>query len=1086
MSSATRDALQHVGRPLALRGRTGWMLLAAGGSLLVLGVVAWLLRAELARAPLWVPLAWLGVIALLGAGLAIISRDGATFTPVALARRLESSGAWRPGALRGLLEPPVRGASDQLRAHADRAGADAVARDANAAVAPLAARIRRRVLRGAGAVVAGLLLLGSARPWNGAPSRLWHPARAVIEAAQPVRITAVRSAVDRGARAELRVEAPGRARAVLFTRAPGDTWSAHTLALDADGRAAWTSPPLTADLFAHARASGRGSDTVEVTVRLPAFLGALTVTAHYPRYLGLEDEPLPVSGDTVLLPAGTRVVTAGEATTPLGSARWIMGAATDTLETRGSSFRGTFTPVQSGDYRLEVLSSAGASIGGEAVHLPIRLLADSAPEVRVPVPGADTVAPLSLRLPLVIDAHDDHAVSSVTVEMRKGRDSFRSDSVPLGGGGSDRVILSYDLDLVALGAQPGDTVRYRILARDNAPAAHVGRSPEYLVRVPSAEELRAAQRMATAAAASSLDSLVQRTEQVSRQTEDLSRERARASAGREGTDPPLSFEQAKRAEAAADATSELVRQAEELKGQLDALRQAAVQAGLDDPAFQKQLADVAQELARALTPELRAKLAELQKALQQLDAEQAQRALQNLSEAQNQLKNALERSRELFRRAAEEGELASLSAEARDLAKAQNDWNAKAASADSARAAADQQQLAQRADSLSAQLKAAAGRMDSSAAQQALQQAARQAGQAGQEMQQAGQQMRAGNRGGAQQHGRNAENMLTPLAPQMDQARKSIQDDWREEVMRALDQSLAETSRLARQELALSRQLDAGAPADAARKEQAGIEDGLEKVAERIRDVSGKNALVSQQIGIALEAARQQMASAREALASATPNLPAGADRTGTAVDALNTAAYMMVRSRNDVAGSASGSGLAEAMERMSQLAGQQGQVGQQLSALIPMMGQGQAGMQQQLSQLAAAQRAIAEQLERMQAQGNMPGAGELAQDAKDQARRIEAGRLDRQTTERQEQLFRRMLDAGRTLQGREPDENKERQSTTARDGNVHLPPALREQLERAGAAARLPGWEELQRLSPEDRRLVVDYFRRLAEEPAR
>lgn len=120
-----------------------------------------------------------------------------------------------------------------------------------------------------------------------------------------------------------------------------------------------------------------------------------------------------------------------------------------------------------------------------------------------------------------------------------------------------------------------------------------------------------------------------------------------------------------------------------------------------------------------------------------------------------------------------------------------------------------------------------------------------------------------------------------------------------------------------------------------------------------------------------------------------------------------------------------------------------------------------------------------------MQAQGNMPGAGKLSQEAQDLARRLEAGRVDRQTVERQQQLFRRMLDAGRTLQGEERDEQKERQSTTAKAGNIQLPPALRERLERDDAP-RLPDWEELQRLSPEDRRLVVDYFRRLAESSQR
>jgi uncharacterized Zn finger protein len=118
-----------------------------------------------------------------------------------------------------------------------------------------------------------------------------------------------------------------------------------------------------------------------------------------------------------------------------------------------------------------------------------------------------------------------------------------------------------------------------------------------------------------------------------------------------------------------------------------------------------------------------------------------------------------------------------------------------------------------------------------------------------------------------------------------------------------------------------------------------------------------------------------------------------------------------------------------------------------------------------------------------MRGQGNIAGAGEMADEAKDLARRLEAQRLDRETVERQERLFRRMLDAGRTLQGRQEDERKERQSTTAKDDSVHLPPALRAELLQGDSGLRVPSWEELQRLSPEERRLVVDYFRRLAED---
>ena len=116
---------------------------------------------------------------------------------------------------------------------------------------------------------------------------------------------------------------------------------------------------------------------------------------------------------------------------------------------------------------------------------------------------------------------------------------------------------------------------------------------------------------------------------------------------------------------------------------------------------------------------------------------------------------------------------------------------------------------------------------------------------------------------------------------------------------------------------------------------------------------------------------------------------------------------------------------------------------------------------------------------------GNLPGAGELADEAKELARRLDAGRLDRQVVERQERLFRRMLDAGRTLQGKEEDQQKERESTTASLDTVRLPPALRAKLTADDGRLRVPAWDELQRLSPEERRLVVDYFRRLSESPS-
>jgi hypothetical protein len=628
-------------------------------------------------------------------------------------------------------------------------------------------------------------------------------------------------------------------------------------------------------------------------------------------------------------------------------------------------------------------------------------------------------------------------------------------------------------------------VRYFALATDNTPGRQTGRSREFVLRLPTMSEVRAAQRLATEEVGGRIDSVAEASRLLERQTEDLARERPRDRQGGDRSGESLSFEQSKRAETVAQNQQELIRQAEELKESLEALRKSAEAAGLADSAWQRQLQEIGEQLQRALTPELLERLAALQQALKDLDPEQARDALERLAEAQQELREALERSRELFKRAALEGDLANLTQESKELAREQRSWNEWIPSADSTHAAAGERELSARADSLAGALDRVAKDVDDQGRQERIERGAQQAREAARQMREAASSAQLGRRQQARTLGESAAKRLEPLGDQLDQERQQMQSEWRQEVTQAIDQALAETGRLAERQLAVHEALKSGGDAGAGlRAEQGAVEEGVQRLLEQVRKTAGRNALVPPQIGQALGSAQQQMEKTREAISSAAPNPREAAEQAGGAVDALNAAAYQLLRARGDVSGSQSGSGLAEAMERMAQLAQQQGGLGQQSAGLLPMAGSG--AIREQLRQLGARQRALAEQLQRIKGQGDLPGAGELADEAEELARRLESGRLNRQVVERQERLFRRMLDAGRTLQGREEDQRKERQSTTATDDSIRLPPALRARLESDGDRLRVPTWEELQRFSPEARRLVVDYFRRLSQPDAR
>ena len=597
-AAATQRALHRLARPLRSQSRLAWMAIGLGTVALLLGATAWVFRLGWFTVPYWVLAAWSLALLGLSAVLYLAWNSERRFTTSRLARSLEELGEWRRGSLTALLDESASGTSDDLLHLADRAHATDIDTRGPSAIEPIARPVRALVIASAMCVLAGTLAFTSAGPVRGAAAALWHPRRAWDATVAPVQLRAASELVDRGHSVQLHLEALGRKAATLWLRSPGETWKGLGVRLDSLGRATVTTPPLTSDLFARVTSGSRTSDTISVRVRLPVFLGSLDVTARYPAYLGLESESVPTGGgDTLILPAGTRLETRGEVTAPLARAAWIHGSATESLTVKGTRFTGAFTPARSGAYQLALVTATGAAIAGDSVQLPVRIVLDSAPAVDIPVPGADTLAPLSLKLPLVIDVRDDHSLTRVAVESRRISrfgvvDSTRRESVPLPPERTDRAILTFTIDLNRRGLLPGDTVRYLATAADNAPRAHTGRSREFVLRLPTMSEVRAAQREATDAVAGQLDSVLNASRRVERQTDDLARERLRPRGQGERNREALTYEEAQRAEGVARSQEELVRQAEALKQSLDGLRRSAEAAGLTDSSWQRQLSEI--------------------------------------------------------------------------------------------------------------------------------------------------------------------------------------------------------------------------------------------------------------------------------------------------------------------------------------------------------------------------------------------------------------------------------------------------------------------------------------------------------------
>ena len=172
--------------------------------------------------------------------------------------------------------------------------------------------------------------------------------------------------------------------------------------------------------------------------------------------------------------------------------------------------------------------------------------------------------------------------------------------------------------------------------------------------------------------------------------------------------------------------------------------------------------------------------------------------------------------------------------------------------------------------------------------------------------------------------------------------------------------------------------------------------------------------------------------------------------------------------------------GFGATREQLERLAQEQGELMNQTGQLMPMQ-LGEQAMSQQLQQLAEGQESVAGDLgdlaDEPGAEESLGDLQELAREAALLAQELALGRLTPEMIERQERLFHRLLDAGRSLEREEFSEERESEEPGAFERGEVVPLSA----EQLGAMPyRLPDGAQLQKLSPAVRQLVLQYFERL------
>lgn len=765
------------------------------------------------------------------------------------------------------------------------------------------------------------------------------------------------------------------------------------------------------------------------------------------------------------------------------------------------------------------------------------VMPDLVPQAVILSPGADGIIGSSGSIPVMMQANDDHGLNSVHLEVWREttEGSHRADFERLAIASPESPFFDggVTLPLDDRGLVAGDRLHLVAVVIDNSPWRQEGRSQEVVVRVPSLTEQRAMARLLADSIADRARQLAQQERRLAQNTEDAARNRE-LQAGTDKRSDGASNDGEKSSSMSFKATEQakqLARDQQQLSARVDSLREGARElesrlkdANALDPSLSSQMQEIQKMLREALTPEMQRQLEELNKSTERLSGVDAQKSMQQLAEQQRQMREQLERSAEMLKRAALEGAMQTLGSDAEDLAEAQrnlaekleqqaagrqhaNQQNANQQGASQQNAnqqAANQQnanqpnanqrnanqetaresrEVSTRSRNLEQEIEALAKRLQEAGAREG----ASKTREAQPMAKQAADAMERASRGSqdASDQARNAARSMEQAAEQLSSARDAQVSEWKDQLSDQLDQAISETMQLSRQQSELEQKARQQG-ADAAKQlqgEQSALQQGVQRAAERMEEAGRSSSLLSQRSQKAMGDAQRRVQDATRAMQQAQAQ-PSAADQMQNAMrdasDALNQALSSLVRDRERVNNAQSASGFTEMVEQLKELASQQGELNGQMQGLnlLPGGAQGQQA-QQQTRALARQQRAVASDLRDVSDNDVSGRTDALAQEAQSLAQQIERNGLDESVAARQQQLYRRLLDAGRFLEQEERDDQGPRESRAA-SGNGSTGAVDGPQSGRAALKYAPPTWNDLRGLAPDERRLVVEYFRRL------
>lgn len=952
----------------------------------------------------------------------------------------------------------------------------------------------------------GAVTKTSLHEWTRSPLSAY---RVSVEWVQPGN-AAVESGQDVTVRARLRGSA-GKEIRLEYREKGTSSWKTLSM-MPSEKNYAATLRNILSPLEYRVRARGTVSETYTLSVANPPVLESLRVTLRFPAYTGLSPKTLETNQGDVRALVGTRVDVEGKSTQPLQRATLHFDSEEVALAVAETSFRGSFVVRESGRYALQLTSAEGITQANPPRFF-VEAVLDEKPTVEVTHPGRDVSLDPTMRLPLVVEAHDDYGISRIFLHYQnENREQSGVLSLRALSKATPFVRVEYEWDLQRLDLFPDESVAYFIEAFDNDTLGGPKRSvsPTYRVRFPSMtelfDEILASQEIQSRTMSAILDAQEQAEDIVDSLIDRLRKEQELTLHERKELERAIQLEQKieeKRHELSQEVTRSLeaaqksdlldvetLQRIEEMRRLLDEVASESLKEALRklQEVLRETQLDVQREQLLAANfkqEEFRQRIEQMIEMLERMrSSQEVQKALklaETLTEQQKQIVEKTETlSRELGERhptpespeGRQSSELGTLENRVRE--DTQRLLNHMGTAAERLRSEETLQRVGEELERLRNEAKS----LDTS-------------------LSRAQTQLTSRNPQGAQRPASDALQQLQQLRQGLENTNEFLQGDHNERILEALREATRDTLHLAQEHQSLfetTRELNAHRNSTSSternplRRELASREnalaEGAHAITERFRELSQREIHVPLELSWNLRNAADALRRSSQALEENELGraLPIQRD----ALAQLNATALQMLATMDQVNAQASAARMQNMMQQMERLAEGQGnlnRLAEQIEQQLRQRGTSP-NVQESFERMAFEQRLIRQAMERLAHKLQNRTLGDirdLPKEMQQVERDLNSSRLNREVLERMRRIETRMLESTKALQQRQTGKSRKAETTT------HL---FNEQI-----GTENPEWERIRHLftgelgnlsdvgAPElYRALIRSYFRALTE----